>query len=389
MRVSLVHDWLNGMRGGEQVLQAIASIFPRAAIYTLFCDPEKISANLKKHEIRTSFIQNLPKRKKHYRYYLPLFPRAVEKFKFADTDVLISSSHCVAKGAIVSGSTLHVCYCHSPMRYVWDRFDDYFPKGKMNPIKYTIISKLASRLRTWDRESARRVDLFLANSHFVRQRIQNYYGRPARVIYPPVDVDYYTPGSAKEGEYYLVAGALVPYKRVDLVVEAFRGLDRKLVVVGDGPDFSRLVNTAPDNVSFTGWVDRETLRDYYRSCRALIFPGVEDFGIAPVEVQACGRPVIAFGEGGILETVAGSLVDEADRQGQIHSGVFFRSQSAEAVRKAIESIEQREFNPASIRDGALKFSEKRFFDDINGFLAEVIGYFRREGKLQLEERFIE
>jgi glycosyltransferase involved in cell wall biosynthesis len=389
MRVSLVHDWLNGMRGGEQVLQAIASIFPRAAIYTLFCDSEKISGSLKKHEIMTSFIQNLPKRKEHYRYYLPLFPRAIEKFRFADTDVLISSSHCVAKGAVASASTLHICYCHSPMRYVWDRFDDYFPKRKLNPVKYMLISKLASRLRNWDRESARRVDLFIANSNFVRQRIKDYYGRPAKVIYPPVDVDYYTPGSTDEGEYYLVAGALVPYKKVDLVIEAFRGLDRKLVVIGDGPDFSRLVNTAPANVSFTGWVDRETLRDYCRGCKALIFPGVEDFGIVPVEVQACGKPVIAFGEGGALETVRGSFVDEFHASDNLQSGILLRSQTTEAVRKAVEVIESREFDPLSIRKNVLRFSGKRFFDELNGFLMEIIGYFRREGKFQLEERFID
>lgn len=388
MRVALVHDWLNGMRGGEQVLRAIASIFPRVTIYTLFCDPEKISADLKKHEIKTSFIQNLPKRKQHYRYYLPFFPRAIERFRFDETDVLISSSHCVAKGAVGSDYTLHICYCHSPMRYVWDRFGDYFPREKLNPVKYMIISKLASRLRKWDVQSARRVDLFIANSQFVRQRIENCYGRPARVIYPPVDVDYFTPGSTGEGEYYLVAGALVPYKKIDLVVEAFRGLGRKLVVIGDGPDFSRLVNNAPRNVSFTGWVDRESLRDYYRECRALIFPGVEDFGIVPVEAQACGKPVIAFGEGGVLETVSGSFVDEADGGHDSQTGIFFRSQTTEALCKALKLIESRHFNPLTIRESVMRFSEKRFFDELNGFLTEVISYFRKEGKLRLEERFI-
>jgi glycosyltransferase involved in cell wall biosynthesis len=389
MNVALVHDWLNGMRGGEQVLRAIASIFPRVTIYTLFCDPEEISADLKKHEIKTSFIQDLPKRKEYYRYYLPFFPRAIERFRFDETDVLISSSHCVAKGAVASDNTLHICYCHSPMRYVWDRFDDYFPKDKLNPVKYMIISKLASRLRNWDTQSARRVDLFIANSLFVRKRIENYYSRPARVIYPPVDVDYFTPGSTMEGEYYLVAGALVPYKKVDLVIEAFRGLDRKLVVIGDGPDFSRLVNSAPRNVSFTGWVDRETLRDYYRGCRALIFPGVEDFGIVPVEAQACGKPVIAFGEGGVMETVTGSFADEEDEGDGSRTGIFFRSQTTEAVRKAMKLIESRHFDPLAIRENVMRFSEKRFFDELKGFLTEAISYFRKEGKLRLEERFID
>ncbi len=386
MRVALVHDWLNGMRGGEQVLQAIATIFPRARIYTLFCDPETISSELNNHEINTSFIQNLPKRRQYYRYFLPLFPRAIERFNFNDTDLVISSSHCVAKGAIAGDGTLHICYCHSPMRYVWDRFDDYFPKERLNPIKYKIISALSERLRKWDRESSRRVDLFIANSNFVRWRIEKYYNRPAHVIHPPVDTEYFTPGRDKNDGYYLVAGALVPYKRIDLVIEAFRNSSEELVVIGDGPDFARLVNNAPANVKFTGWIDRETLREYYRGCRALIFPGVEDFGIVPVEAQSCGKPVIAYAEGGIKDTVIGPLVDEIDRFDGFKSGLFFKKQTVDEITAALKAFSTLNFDSEKIRSHAVKFSRDNFFAQMNEFLTEAVSLFRNQGKVKLEEQ---
>jgi glycosyltransferase involved in cell wall biosynthesis len=388
MRVALVHDWLNGMRGGEQVLQAIAAIFPRSKIYTLFCDPEMISSDIKSHEIKTSFIQNLPRRKQHYRYFLPLFPRAIETFNFNDTDLVISSSHCVAKGAVTGDGTLHICYCHSPMRYVWDRFDDYFPKDSLNPIKYRIITAVAERLRRWDKRSNGRVDLFVANSSFVQWRIENYYNRPARVIHPPVDTKYFTPGRGRNDGFYLVAGALVPYKRIDLVIEAFRGLREELVVIGDGPDFVRLVNAAPANVKFTGWVDRETLREYYRSCKALIFPGVEDFGIVPVEAQSCGRPVIAFAGGGIKDTVTAPLVDEIDRFDGFKSGLFFKNQTVEDITNALKAFSKLSFDAEEISKQAARFSKENFFTRMNELLTDAVGLFRRQGKIKLEERLI-
>lgn len=388
MIVALVHDWLNGMRGGEQVLQAIATIFPRARIYTLFCDPETISSELNNHEIKTSFIQNLPKRKQYYRYFLPLFPRAIERFNFNDTDLVISSSHCVAKGALAGDGTLHICYCHSPMRYVWDRFDDYFPKERLNPIKYKIITTLAERLRRWDKESCRQVDFFIANSNFVRWRIENYYNRPARVIHPPVDTEYFTPGRNQSNGFYLVAGALVPYKRIDLVIEAFRNSSEELVIVGDGPDFARLVNDAAGNVKFTGWVDKETLREYYRNCKALIFPGVEDFGIIPVEAQSCGKPVIAYAEGGIKDTVIGPFVDEIDRFDGFKSGLFFRNQTAEEITKAVKAFSTLSFDSREIRRHAARFSREKFFAQMNELLTEAVSLFRKQGKIKLEERLV-
>lgn len=388
MRVALVHDWLNGMRGGEQVLQAIASIFPRARIYTLFCDPETISSELNNHEINTSFIQNLPRRKQYYRYFLPLFPGAIQRFNFNDTDLVISSSHCVAKGAVTGDGTLHICYCHSPMRYVWDRFDDYFPRGSLNPVKYKMIAAVAGRLRKWDKGSCGRVDLFIANSNFVRWRIENYYNRPARVIHPPVDTEYFTPGKSRNDGFYLVAGALVPYKRIDLVIEAFRGSSEELVVIGDGPDFARLVNDAPKNVKFTGWIDRETLRDYYRGCKALIFPGVEDFGIVPVEAQSCGKPVIAYAEGGINDTVIGPSVDEINRFEGFRSGLFFKNQTVEEITKAVKAFSNLSFDSQEIRRHAAGFSKENFFTRMNELLIEAVSLFRKQGKIKLEERLI-
>ncbi len=388
MRVALVHDWLNGMRGGENVLEAIASIFPRSKICTLFCESGKISPELRKHEIATSFIQKLPGWRTHYRYYLPLFPRAIEKFDFGETDLVISSSHCVAKGAVTGRENLHICYCHSPMRYVWDRFDDYFPKDKINPAGYIAVKYLTNRLRRWDLRTSGRVDLYLANSSFVKRRINDYYDRPARVIHPPVDTDYFTPGGKNDGEYYLMAGALVPYKRVDLAIEAFRNFPDELVVTGDGPDFMRLVNNAPSNVRFTGWIDRETLREYYRGCKALLFPGVEDFGIVPVEAQACGKPVIAFGEGGIFDTVIGPYADQADNYDGFKSGIFFKSRTSRAIRDAIRKFESSAFDFASIREHALKFSKARFFREFNAFLEESVGIFRNSGKEMIERRLM-
>jgi len=388
MVVALVHDWLNGMRGGENVLQAFSTIFPRAVIYTLFCDPETISADLRKHEIRTSFIQNLPKRKKHYRHYLPLFPGAIEKFDFQNADLIISTSHCVAKGAVGGRNTLHICYCFSPMRYVWDRFDDYFNRELMNPIQYRFVQYVAKRLRDWDQKSSRRVDLFIADSDFVRRRIKKYYRRPSKVIFPPVDTEFYTPGPSSSEGYFLLAGAMVPYKKGEIVVEAFRELDKKLVVTGDGPELPRLANMATKNIEFTGWLDREGLRDYYRGCKALIFPGVEDFGIIPVEAQACGKPVIAYREGGIEDTVVGPIIDDISTYDGFKSGIFFKRQTVDDIRGAVNAFSKIEFDSQAIREHVLRFSKERFFREINDFLNEAVGIFREQGKLKLEERLI-
>ena len=388
MMVALVHDWLNGMRGGENVLQFFCSIFPRAPIYTLFCDSELISAEIKKHEINTSFIQNLPLRRKQYRHYLPLFPKAIEKFDFQNADLIISTSHCVAKGAVGGKETLHVCYCFSPMRYVWDRFDDYFKKETINPLRYRFIKYIAKRLRDWDIKSSSRVDLFIADSNFVKDRIRKYYNRPAKVIHPPVDTEFYTPGQSDNEGYFLLSGAMVPYKKGEIAIEAFREIDERLVVTGDGPELPRLANMASKNVEFTGWVDKQALRDFYRGCKALIFPGVEDFGIVPVEAMACGKPVIAYGEGGILDTVVAPTIETADKFDGFKSGLFFNKQTPAEIRRTVKKFSSMEFDSEAIRNHALGFSNERFYKEMSEFLNESVSLFRNQGKLKLEERII-
>jgi glycosyltransferase involved in cell wall biosynthesis len=388
MRVALVHDWLNGMRGGEYVLEAIADLYPDAEIYTLFCDPEKISNKLKSHKIVTSYIQNLPFRRSYYRHYLPFFPAAVERFNFDGFDIVISSSHCVAKGAVAGKNRLHICYCHSPMRYVWDRFDDYFPKSETLILKYRFIKMIARRLRKWDLNTVDRVDLFVANSSFVKWRIGEYYKRPAAVIHPPVDTGFYTPGPSGKKDYFITSGALVPYKKTEVIIEAFKNRDEQLIVTGDGPEFKRLIGIAPDNVKFTGWLDREKLREYYRGCKALIFAGVEDFGIVPVEVMACGKPVIAFNKGGLIDTVVGPATDNFKEVKGFRSGLFFTEQTPHSIRLALDVFATMEFDSDSIVKHARKFSKNVFSSSMRKFISMAYDNFLNNGKTGLEGRIL-
>jgi glycosyltransferase involved in cell wall biosynthesis len=295
---------------------------------------------------------------RHYRWYLPLFPRAIESLDLSGFDLVLSSSHCAAKGAIAPASALHICYCHTPMRYVWDRFEDYFGAGFRARL---LFAPAARRLRRWDRESAERVHHFIANSRHVAARIREYYGREVdAVIPPPVDTDFYTPAPGEQtGElYFLVVSALVPYKRLDLAVEAFRGRPERLIVVGTGPSEAKLKARAPSNVRFLGWLPDEELRNLYRGCRAAILPGVEDFGIVPLEALACGRPVIAFGEGGALDTV---------KDGE--TGVLFGEATALSLSHAIDRVSGLRFNRKSLRNWALGFSRERFLTEMREFIS--------------------
>jgi len=389
MRVALVHDWLNGMRGGEYVLEAIADLHPDAEIYTLFCEPDKISDKIKKHKIVTSFIQNLPLRKSRYRHYLPFFPAAMEGFNFDDFDIVISSSHCVAKGAIPGKNTLHICYCHSPMRYVWDRFNDYFPKSEINILKYRFVKMITDRLRKWDVKTVNRVDLFVANSSFVKWRIGEYYKRPAAVIHPPVDTVFYTPGQSGKKDYFATSGALVPYKKTEIIIEAFRNRDERLIVTGNGPDYKKLVSIAPDNVEFTGWLSREKLREHYRGCKALIFAGIEDFGIVPVEVMGCGKPVIAFNKGGLVDTMVGPTTDNYKEYEGFKSGLFFAEQTPLSIRLALDIFATMEFDSDSIAKHARKFSKNSFSSSMREFISMAYDDFRENGKTGLEERILD
>ena len=337
-KVALVHDWLTGMRGGEKCLEVMAEIFPQAEIFTLLHVRGSLSPVLESRKIHTSFIQRLPGAAKIYRWALPFFPRAIESFDFSGFDLVLSSSHCVAKGAIKEKGALSLCYCYTPMRYVWDRFDDYFG-DKPFPFKQ-LIGHQAAQLRKWDCSTAGRVDYWLAISTEVRRRILDFYGEPEEkvsIVFPPVDVgrfdracDLPAPPGHPTGSYDLVVSALVAYKRIDLAVLAAVRAGRTLVVIGKGPEKERLIALAAaargtGKVDFAGAVSDAELPAYFGHCRSFVFPGLEDFGITPLEATAAGRPVVAFGKGGVLDTVVEDL-----------NGVLFGEQTVEALAMAFE-----------------------------------------------------
>ena len=316
-RVALVHDWLTGMRGGEKVLEAICGLFPDAPIYTLVHVKGSVSPTIERHRIETSWIQRLPRADRWYRHYLPLFPAAIEGFDLDGYDLVISSSHCAAKAVIPPGSAPHICYCHSPMRYAWDQFPAYFGPQQVGAAASAVLRPVMAALARWDARTAGRVSRFLANSQYVAGRIRRYYNRGSTVVYPPVDTHFYQPESDQivREPSLLVVSALVPYKRIDVALEASRLTGMPLRIVGQGPEEGRLREAAVGgHVEFLGWKSNEEIRALYQRSTALLLPGVEDFGIVPVEAQACGTPVVALDEGGARETVVdgvtGTLVPE-------------------------------------------------------------------------------
>ena len=375
MRVALVHDWLTGMRGGEKCLEVFCQLFSSADLYTLVYAPEKVSSTVRRMGVKTSFIDRLPWAKRAYRYYLPLFPTAIERFELGRYDLVLSSSHCVAKG-IFPHRALHIAYVHAPMRYVWDQHDHYFgtDSGWMSR---TGMALCRSYLQQWDVRSASRVDYFIANSKNVAAKIKNLYGRDAAVIYPPVEVEKFNLLPDLQ-PYYLIVSALVPYKRIDIAIEAFNGLRLPLKIVGEGPLRTRLRKLAQPNIEFLDWVNDQELATLYGHCQALIFPGEEDFGIAPLEAQASGRPVIAYGRGGALETV---LALESDSAKQA-TGIFFSESSAESLIGAVELFQRNRerFEPATIRRHACKFSRERFKAQMSDYIAIRVHEHKIEAK---------
>ncbi len=368
MRTAIVHDWLTGMRGGEKVLEALCELFPDADLFTLLHIPGAVSGTIEKRRIQTSFIQRLPLAKKRYRLYLPLFPLAVEGFDLKGYDLVISSSHCAAKGVIPGPNALHISYIHSPMRYVWDMYGEYF--GNTRGLSSLLIRLFAHYLRLWDSSSSRRVDFFVANSNHVSKRIMRCYRRDSSVIYPPVDVSRFSIAERAPADYYLIVSAFAPYKRLNIAVEAFNALGTRLLIAGTGQEEKRLKAMAGKNIEFLGWKSDTEVAELYRNCRALVFPGEEDFGITPVEAMACGRPVIAYGKGGALETVRG--LDAPEGNGGRPTGIFFYEQTAEALKVAVESFEanMRAFDPSSIRQAAMAFDKGVFKDKIGKFILD-------------------
>jgi len=358
-RVALVHDWLTGMRGGEKVIEALGALFPEAPLYTLFHFPGSVSPAIESHPIRTSFLQRAPGIRRRYRSYLPLFPAAIEELDLSGFDVVVSSSHCVAKGVIAPPEAFHLCYCHTPMRYAWDQEHAYFPRR--DGVAARLRSLVLTALRAWDVSSAARVHHFVANSRFVAQRIQAYYGRAAEVIHPPVDVEFFTPGPAgKDGKgYCLMVSALAPYKKVEQGMAACEKLGLELRVAGEGPERERLAAMAGPRVRFLGKVDDERLRELYRGARLFLQPGVEDFGIASVEALACGTPVVAAGRGGILDVV------EDGRHGVLYPDW----EGPAALAEAIDKAGRIGFNSLDLRDRAESFSVARFSDRVRSLLS--------------------
>ena len=362
MKVALVHDWLTGMRGGERVLQAFARLFPAAEIFTLLHVPGSVSEELEARTIHTSFVQRLPAAADCYRWYLPVFPWAIEQFDLTGFDLVISSSHCAAKAVLTGPGTVHVSYCHTPMRYAWDQFDAYFNPDRNGWPTYAAIRATIGWLRRWDRATAARVDAFAANSAWVADRIARYYGRTATVIPPPVDTEFFVPADNGETQpYYLVVSALSPYKRIELVIEAFNRMERPLVVVGTGPDADRLAAIAGPTVEMRGWVEDATLRQLYQRCKGLVLASVEDAGIVPLEAMACGRPALVLAKGGAVETVIDG-----------ETGIHVAAQEPEAIGEAIDRCEAISFNSARIRQEALRYAPDLFVKRCSSFFADAL-----------------
>ena len=361
MPTAIVHDWLTGMRGGEKVLESIGALYPDADVYTLLHVPGSTSPAIERRRIRTSFLQHLPGASRFYRHYLPVFPTAIEQFDLDGYDLIISSSHCAAKAVVAPGGSRHLCYCHSPMRYAWDQFEAYFGRQRVGRIGEAALRPVLAWLARWDAVTATRVHRFLANSRFVASRIRRYYGRPADVVYPPVDTEFYQPDATSAGDHFLVVSALVPYKCVDLAIAACQRAGAPLRVVGIGPDRDRLERAAGPSVTFLGQISDEAIRDEYRRARAVILAGEEDFGIVPVEAQACGRPVVALGRGGALETVLDG-----------ETGVLFADATPESLAAALERLAARRWEAARIRDHAAGFSRARFADRLGAIIQDTL-----------------
>lgn len=366
MKTAFVHDWFIVNGGAEKVAKEILNVLDDVDIYSLvdFLNNDDREVILNGQEAHTSFIQKLPWARTNYRSYLPLFPLAIEQFDLSKYDLIISSSYSVAKGVLTHSNQLHICYCHSPMRYAWDLYHQYLSEANLTKgLKGLIAKYFLHRIRLWDVIAVNRVDYFIANSKYIAKRIKKIYNREAVVIYPPVNTDEFYLEEIKE-DFYLTASRMVPYKRINIIVEAFSQMpNKKLIVIGDGPEFNKIKSIATKNIEMLGHQSFEVLKEHMQKAKAFIFAAEEDFGIVPVEAQACGTPVIAYGKGGSLETVLDGK-----------TGIFFYEQTSESLKKAIALFEERnaDFCPFITREHALNFSTKRFEKEIRNFIAEKL-----------------
>jgi len=359
LKTAVVHDWLNGMRGGEKVLEAILPLLPEPTIYTLFHVPGSVSQSIGRFPIRASYLNRLPFSRRGYRQYLPLFPQAVESFDLSGYDLVVSSSHCVAKGAIAPPGAPHLCYCHTPVRYAYDQFETYFPVGRTRLWTWKKIA--LARLRAWDVATASRPTRYLANSRAVARRIRAHYGREATVCHPSADVAFFQPGPAAREDFLLAVGALVPYKRFEDAIAAAGRLGRRLVIVGDGPEEKRLRALAGSSVTFLAKRTPEELRDLYRTCALFVQPGEEDFGIAAVEALACGAPVAALGLGGVLDIVNDGI-----------NGVLYGDAGPDGLAGAIQRASGIRFDYNDLRSSVLSFSPERFQEEFRQALSTMM-----------------
>jgi glycosyltransferase involved in cell wall biosynthesis len=362
MNIALVHDYLNQYGGAERVLEAFHAMFPQAPVYTSIYAPRLMPAHFRRWKIRTSFMRRLPYVAKRHQLYMPLYPVAFESFDLSSYDVVLSSSSAFAKGVITEPEALHVCYCHSPMRFAWN-YHDYVAGESVPRSAHVLLSLVLNYVRLWDEVSSNRVDAFIANSQVVARRIKKRYGRAATVINPPVDTRQYAPAEGGgHGDYFLIVSRLIPYKRIDLAIDTFNDLGLPLKIVGRGRQAAELQARARSNVEFLGPVPDAELKKLYANCKCFIFPGQEDFGIAPLEAQASGRPVIAYGAGGALETVLPGV-----------TGEFFTEQTAGALSEVVSRFDSRAYDPAQIRRHAEQFDTEVFKRRIADFISENWG----------------
>ena len=359
MKVAIVQEWLVSVGGSDKVTRDLLNLFPGSDLFTIVYEDKTLKElGIRANRIHTTFLQKSNFLRKHFRSFLPLFPYLVEQFDLSDYDIIISSSHTVAKGVITGPNQLHICYCHSPVRYAWDKYHEYLrDHGLKSGFKNLIVRYTLHRLRLWDVVSSNRVDYFIANSHFVSRRIKKYYNRDSKVIYPPIEVDKFSLNEDKH-DYFVTASRLVPYKRIDIIIEAFNKMpEKRLLVIGDGPEMKRLKSIANDNVELLGYIREEELITKIGSAKAFVFAAEEDFGMLPVEAQACGTPVIAFNRGGARESVVDGL-----------TGIFFEEQTSESIINAVERFDKMSFDYKIIRKHSEKFSTDSFKKSIREYV---------------------
>jgi glycosyltransferase involved in cell wall biosynthesis len=358
-RVALVHDWLTGMRGGERVLEVLCEEFPDASLHTLLHLPGSVSPAIERHHPQTSFLQAIPGVARMYRHLLPLYPLAIGGLDVGDADVVISTSHCAAKSIRTRPPARHLCYCFTPVRYAWDQFDQYFGVDRVGRVKATVMRQLLDRFARWDQRTSRRPDRYVAISQYVARRIRRYYNRRSAVVYPPVDTRYFTPGDGRRDGYALVVSALVPYKRVDEAVAACRKVGVPLRIVGQGPEFGALSRLGGSGVEFLGALPDAEVRDLYRRAAVVLLPGEEDFGLVPVEAQACGTPVVALGRGGATETIVDGLTGALTGEG------------VEALAGGIRRVLDHPPAPDACRVQAERFSTDRFVQELTDAVIDL------------------